>query len=254
MKISLNELSTTLEKLFETFHYSTLDYADSANIVYWTELLKLGGLRKLVSSLKSLKNEHLDRCPEILYESDSIVLFDFFNNSCLFMSSSVIDFTIVKSLKKVEFITHLQNCKDRLYLISKLLQFKSHNLHAVLKWVNNQYTNYAWIPLDSDYPKHIKIKNQFITEYVPKNCLIQVTQKKSIPFHMFMNMDNKNYNPSFEIKGENFKLENVVKNGLEVNDNDWSILLEYAKDVLVKSSSISQQQAGESFEKDLEDV
>ena len=239
MIVSHNEIVTIVHKAFTGMHREVGEADVIATMVAELQMAGLDGIRHFNNASPYILTEH-DTPIDIVHQQDGAIRLDLHGSSLACHLPTIIDYALEKMGDLAHFHIYLQNCHNRWLAYSELVGLAAKGFACLAKWDNGS---------------------------VPKHTLFTLNQGFVYPDLYFFDQAQANYNTNdmiIEIATQNFDIEQDIqhfnhkistdelfethqrawKEGIYVDDAQWTILKKTAAAMLVENSETSSKGAG----------
>lgn len=239
MIVSHNEIVTIVHKAFTGMHREVGEADVIATMVAELQMAGLDGISHFNNASPYILTEH-DTPIDIVHQQDGAIRLDLHGSSLACHLPTIIDYALEKMGDLAHFHIYLQNCHNRWLAYSELVGLAAKGFACLAKWDNGS---------------------------VPKHTLFTLNQGFVYPDLYFFDQAQANYNTNdmvIEIATQNFDIEQDIqhfnhkistdelfethqrawKEGIYVDDAQWTILKKTAAAMLVENSETSSKGAG----------
>jgi len=129
MNVSHNEVVTLCQKVYEGLGLDVGAYEDAGELVGWLSLHGLDGLSLFEASTQQTVTQ-----PSLVYESETVLIFDLQQSSSLATGVLALDFGYAKSKSTQLTTIHLQQCTQPLLLAGALVRCAKRGIHVFAHW------------------------------------------------------------------------------------------------------------------------
>ena len=132
MRVSANELMTSLKRAFEGLGFPQGAYEDAAAMVLWMETRGFDGLDTLKAGLDRLRWP--TKTPTLLDEDEHHASIEGHGGNCLAIGAAAFDLAVAKARLAGYAEVELRNCGDRRFIVERLLGAAKRGLHCTALW------------------------------------------------------------------------------------------------------------------------
>ncbi len=249
MKISKNELLSTLKKTFEGMGFAVGDYEDAANMVVYLETHGLQGLAQLQAALPHLLDKPNLQI-ELIQDDDKLIVLDAQGSSTLVCGGQAVDLAYTKARHSGFGAVQLSNCHNRKMIIERLVNAARRGMAGVAYWrhsVNSAVYAVVSIAPHAEYPTYqeyltdgrkTESKQSIFVLFGPNLSVLQEQVAAVVP----AGSDNiANVDPA----AMQSAYHDALEYGIDMHLTLWNYLQELVKNVLVEATETSRAGAGE---------
>lgn len=235
INVSHNEIITLCTKAFDGFQHHCGESDLIANMVADLEMVGLHGTKHFANALAFLKNEkNISAKIDLLSEPQIIV--NLHGNSIFCHLPLLLDYALEKLLIVDQIMLTIEQCHNRWLAFSELTRLANKGLSVKATWSNGHYPKHIIFLINSGktLPDLYMSKNS-------QNNLHSITIEISkTPFSQ-----PNQYNQHITAESLNNTKQQTYKQGILVNEKDWSMIKQAAQAILVTSNETSRLGAGE---------
>ncbi|MCU1761085.1 DUF3726 domain-containing protein [Pseudomonas sp. 14P_8.1_Bac3] len=238
MRVSLNEIQVVCRKAFEGIGFAPGDCDDAAEMIAWLQLQGLDGIGALKNALAFLHDE-VDRPFATCYEDAGQLTLDAHGQSVLRCAAQAIELGVSKALRGGSALIRIRHCHNRLLLLGYLARCADQGLNFCVYWRDARQERVATLSAGQLIPS---LRVQALPQPADSdeqsiNVLI------SRHFTLLPRLSAEGIDPEITRPSPARRLAD----GLEVDDEVWSMLKKLGEQVLVESTEESRRRgAGES--------
>ena len=244
MIVSRNEIITTVYKAFSGMHREVGEADLIATMVAELQMAGLDGVRQFNNASPYILTGH-DIAIDIVHQSIDEIGLDLHNSSIVCHLPSIIDYALEKMGDLNHYKITLYNAHNRWLAYSELVSLASKGIACLARWDNGSAPRHTLFTLNQGfvYPDlYFFDKPQAAHEK-------KAGEKQDIVIELATsNFDIENEIQHFDRKistDELFATHNRAwKEGIYVDDEQWTILKKTATAILVENSEVSSKGAG----------
>ncbi len=239
MIVSRNEIITTVYKAFSGMHREVGEADLIATMVAELQMAGLDGVRQFNNASPYILTGR-DIAIDIVHQSVDEVGLDLHNSSLVCHLPSIMDYALEKMDDLEHYKITLYNCHNRWLAYSELVSLAAKGIACLARWDNGTAPKHTLFTLNQGfvYPD-LYFFDKPQADYDKQDIVIELSTS---------NFDIENEIQHFNHKistDELFATHNRAwKEGIYVDDEQWSILKKTATAILVENSEISSKGAG----------
>ncbi|MGR3898321.1 DUF3726 domain-containing protein [Psychrobacter sp. 1176_08] len=239
MIVSHNEIVTMVNKAFLGMQREVGEADLIASMVAELQMAGLNGILHFNNASPFIVSER-DVPIEILHQADDKLTLDLHGSSLVCHLPAVIDYALEKMDGRAHFKIYLQNCHNRWLAYSELVKLAAKGIACLAKWDNGAAPKHTIFTLDKRF-------------VYPDLYYFDDAQNNYNTNDMVIELSTDNFNIEQDIHGFDHKIstdalyathQRAWKEGIHVDDQQWSILKKRAAAILVENSEASSKGAG----------
>lgn len=239
MIVSHNEIVSTVSKAFLGMQREVGEADLIASMVAELQMAGLDGIAHFNNASPFILSEQ-DTPIDIVSQSESEVCLDLHGSSLVCHLPVVMDYALEKMGEREHFKIYLRNCHNRWLAYGELVALAARGIACLARWDNGSAPKHTIFTLDKRfvYPD-IYYFNEAQNNYNTNDMVIELATTN---FDIENDIQHFNHKISTD---ELFATHNRAwKEGIYVDDEQWSILKKTATAILVENSEISSKGAG----------
>ncbi len=248
MKISANELLTTVGKAFEGLGFAPGDREDAAAMVAWLELHGLNGLAELEKALDFLDQE-TDPRPRTLFRSSGLRVFDAGGASVLAGGALAVDAGVAMARHVALATVRLEHCHNRLLIIGYLARSASLGVSVLASWGNarSDPRRYVASLRAGDGAPTLRAWTTSVSSGDVFDQGLTLVFSRNLDLLPQLHLDEASERVLLSVEGASLDAAEAacIEHGITVDDALWQRLGILARRVLVAASEQSRRGAGE---------
>ena len=239
MIVSHNEIVTIVHKAFTGMHREVGEADVIATMVAELQMAGLDGIRHFNNASPYILTEH-DTPIDIVHQEDGAIRLDLHGSSLACHLPTIIDYALEKMGDLAHFHIYLQNCHNRWLAYSELVGLAAKGFACLAKWDNGSVPKHTLFTLNQGfvYPD-LYFFDQAQANYNTNDMIIEIATQN---FDIEQDIQHFNYKISTDELFETH--QRAWKEGIYVDDAQWTILKKTAAAMLVENSETSSKGAG----------